>query len=271
MKKNFVITLLVFCTVVSRAQIEGDFCHNQSRQLTCSYWLNYRLKFEDNKFNCLYTLDSSIYYDPKTKTIRVAIPHDTLTVELKRDGVELATGSNDNSVFLPISRSVEICDNKDEENLIRLNKIGNLRILPIINEKCKLKGLQLPLIQDKSISIFFFNAIEQDKLCWDIIINGLKGDYQDYNQIKLFADEFDGQVSSINFCYKNGGSTDYKNVEPGTEIIFTHNKTRKIIWKIRRVVETKLKDYVAYSDLIEYDKKGKVKAAKIRIDLCACK
>lgn len=262
---------MLFIGVTLKAQIEGNFCHNKARQLNCASWLNYILKFDSNKFKSFYTLDSSINYNAETKTIRVLISNDTLVIQLKENGVKLFTVRNDSTVFLSIAKGEVICDNEDEENLIRLNRIGNLGILPIIKEKCKLKGLQLPIIKTKSISIFFFRGVDNKELYWDIIVNGLKENYQDYNQLKLFANDYDGQVSSINFCFKNGGSADYKNVDPGTEISFTPNKSKNIIWKIRRVVETKLKDYVAFADLIEYDKKGKVKSAKIPVEQCTCK
>ena len=271
MKKNILVTIMLFCAVGLKAQIEGNFCHNKAKQLNCVYWLNYSIKFESNKFKCLYALDSSIYYNAETKIIRISIPNDTLVVQLKEDGVKLFTVHNDNTVFLPIAKGISICDNGDDRDLIRVNKIGNLGILPIIKEKCKLKGLLLPIIRNKSISIFFFRGVENKELYWDIIVNGLKENYQDYNQLKLFANDFNGQVSSINFCFKNGGSADYKNVDPGTEIAFTPNKSKNIIWKIRRVVETKLKNYVAYADLIEYDKKGKVKTFNIPVEQCSCK
>lgn len=265
------VSVMLFTGIALQAQVLGNFCHNKGSQLYCTSWLNYVLKFDNNKFKTFYTIDSSINYNSDSKRIQVIIPNDTMIIELKGTGVSLTTVRDNNVVFLPISDSESICDNEDHENLIRLNKIGNLGILPIIREKCKIKGLQLPIVKNNSISIFFFRGIDNKELFWDIIVNGLKGNYQDYNQVKLFTNEYDGQISSINLCFKNGGAADYKNVDPGTEISYNPNKSNIVTWKIRSVVETKLKDYVAFADLIEYDKKGKVKSAKMPVEQCFCK
>jgi hypothetical protein len=254
MKRPILFAIIFLCYFSPKAQIEGQVCHDADRYLSCAYWLDYTIKFENNKFKYFHTADSSLYYDAESKNIRIAIPNDTLSIRLSEEGVMFFIHQTKEEVFLPLAEAEDTCENKDQKNLVNLNNLGHLGIFPIVRKKCKIKGIQLPIIKNKSISIFFFRGINNRKLYWDIIVNGLKVSYQDYNKLKIFANNYDGGVGCINFCYKNGGSGDYKNVDPGTKIAFTPGKSKNVIWKIRKVVETKLKDYVAYSDIIEYDK-----------------
>jgi hypothetical protein len=267
MKKIFIFLVIIFVTTISVLNAQTitssiNVCHDKSKKIKYFNWLDYSMEFEMTNLSHFYTNDSSVQYNVSTKIIKLAtIDGDTLSIQLKSNGVELQMLKNDSSLFMPISNDSAICYNNNEDLFLRLNHIGGIGILPIITNRCKFTGLIFPVIHNKHINLFFFTSLETKQLCWDIIVSGFE------DQVKIFTSD-NGQIESINLCYKNGVPANYKVVDPGIEIFYTQKKANNTLWKIRKVVETEYKGLFAYEDLIEYKKNGEVKSSKIKIKEC---
>jgi hypothetical protein len=262
MNRIFLTLLILGLASNSKAQITisaDNICHDKTKYLQCFNWLDYKMKFSETTMTSFCNLDSSIQYDVLNRKFKLFQRDDTLTITLKETGVELHSFKNDSTKFINVVNN----------EFVGLFSMANVNMWPIYNEG-KLFGLPIPVIGKGIITVIFYFGIESKKLFWDIIV---QGEYKNNTnqQVKIFSDAFNGETETINMCFKNSLSQKYKEESPGIDIFYVHRKGSYVLWKIRKVLETKYPGLLAYADILEYDKKGKLKFSTLDLKECECK
>jgi hypothetical protein len=262
MNRIFSTLLIIGLAFSAEAQVTisaDNICHDKAKYLRCFNWLDYKMKFSETTMISFCTLDSSIQYELLNRKFKLFQRDDTLTITLKETGVELHSFKSDSTKFINVVNN----------EFVGLFNMANVNIWPIYNEG-KLFSLPIPVIGKGIINIMFYFGIDTKKLFWDIII---QGEYKNKTnqQVKIFSDAFNGETETINMCFKNGLSQKYKEESPGIDIFYVHRKDNYVLWKIRKVLETKYPGLLTYSDILEYDKKGKLKSTRFDLKGCECK
>ena len=261
---NGIFSTLLFLVLALNTEaqitITGDnICHDKAKYLKCFNWLDYKMKFSETTMTSFSNQNNSIQYDALTNRLKLFQRDDTLTIQLKDNGVELHSYRNDSTKFI----------NLIDQELVMLFSMAHVNIMPMY-DKGKIFGLPIPVIDNGLVVLYFYFGLDNKKLYWDIIVEGQSRNNNN-PQVKIFSDAFGGQIETINMCYRNGSGLTYKEESPGIGISYVHRKEGYVLWKIRKVLETKYQGLLAYSDIVEYDKKGKLKSSTLDLKDCDCK
>ena len=262
MNRIFSMLLFLVFELNTEAQIiitADNLCHDKTKYLQCFNWLNYKMNFSETTMTSFSNQNNSIQYDVSDRRLKLFQRDDTLTIQLKENGVELHSYKNDSTKFI----------NLINQELVTLFSMSHVNIMPMY-DKGKIFGLPIPVIDNGLIVLYFYLGLDTKKLYWDIIIEG-QGGNNNHPQVKFFSDAFGGQIETINMCYRNGSGLTYKEESPGVDIFYVHRKEGYVLWKVRKVLETKYPGLLAYSDIVEYDKKGKLKSSILDLKDCECK
>lgn len=275
MEKSRKILLLLFCLITSnlwsqKVPTNGQFCHNQDKGLECFSWYRFHFHLNNGELKDFHSSDSVLIYNVNQKILEINSRKGTIVLQLKENGVELISKKDSQLIYLPLSQKEDECDNSDSINLIKLNKLGGWGILPIVQKKCKIVGLQFPGVRNTVLTILFFRGVKNKILFWDFIFTGIEKN-NEIAKIKFFSNDYDGLPASINLSHDQGFSVfDYKKPDQGTEVLFNSNGLPRTVLKVRDVLKTERKGYIIFTDVFEYSKKAKLGKSGISIQNCRC-
>jgi hypothetical protein len=271
MKKAILIVFIllgVSDTILSQSII-GDvsFCHTTDKKLFSCSEGNYTLQFEKQQLKSFFTKDSSIVFDVDKKYFqlkkndKVAI---ILELQNSTQSVILQDKRNDSTYPIKFINESISCQTQPYNFT---NIYYDSTMITLNYSYCRLVSIGIVDIQMGSFNFSIFQCIGKPYYSWEAIFTQMEKMAIGVKGVKMLSNRIDGKPDFISIFNEKKPETNLDQSMPGVEILSLPKKSN-CFYRVRLVTNTKNSKLFDYEDIIIYDKKGKLKSAKVDIKQC---